>query len=106
MDKIEEIARAQDLNGQQLPRTLIGKEVVMAMMMPDQDGLMPRRHIVTLREPGKDQYAYSTHYVAYQPGWNGQDGPWVCHWGHYDKGRLAAIRDMIARERVERGPAW
>lgn len=103
---LDEIIERQDLNQQQLPSTLIGHEVVMAMMMPDQDGLLPRRHIVVLKNPSKVRGMYSTHYVAYQPGWNGQDGPWVCHWGHYDKGRKAAIRDMIARERYERGPAW
>jgi hypothetical protein len=95
------------LNSQQLPPTLIGKTVIMAMMMPDQDGLLPRRHIVTLFELGKPEHcAYSTHYVAYQLGWNGQDGPWVLHFGHYDMHRTRAIRDMIAREKAERGPAW
>jgi hypothetical protein len=104
---IEVIAQNQDLNRQQLPRTLIGCDVVMAMMMPDQEGLLPRRHIVTLRARNKmPQYQFSTHYVAYQPGWNGQDGPWVLHFGHYDKSRRAAILDMIAREKVERGPLW
>jgi hypothetical protein len=97
----------RQLNSQQLPRTLLGFDVIMAMMMPDQDGLLPRRHIVTLRNHDKiEECQYSTHYVAYQLGWNGQDGPWVLCFGHYDMDHDRAIRDMIARERVERGPAW
>jgi hypothetical protein len=101
--KLEEIIEAQNIQTKQLPPTLLHCKVVMAMMMPDAPGLLPRRHIVTLRNPDKpEQRAYSTHYVAYQPGWKGQDGPWVLAYGHYDKTRESAIRDMIIREADER----
>lgn len=94
---------ARNLNEQQLPRTLIGHDVVMAMMMPDREGLLPRRHIVVLRARNKlPQYQFSTHYVAWQPGWNGPDGSWVLAYGHYDMIRTRAIRDMIKREHFER----
>jgi hypothetical protein len=67
------------------------------------ESLLPRRHIVVLLARNKlPQYQFSTHYVAWQPGWKGPDGSWVlCH-GHYDKTRLQAIRDMIEREHYER----
>jgi hypothetical protein len=100
---IEVIARRQDLNQEQLPRTLLGCNVVMAIMMPDVGGLLPRRHVVTLEDEDKDwSRAFSTHYVAYQPDWNGRDGRWVLHFGHYDMQREKAIKDMITRERYER----
>jgi hypothetical protein len=92
-----------NLNDQQLPNRLIGFDVVMAMMMPDRESLLPRRHVVVLHDTRKpEKWAYSTHYVAYQPGWNGSDGPWVLCYGHYDKNRLDAIQDMIKREAYER----
>ena len=94
---LEKIIEAQNIQNKQLPRTLIGHEVVMAMMMPDSEMLMKRRHIIVLRNTSKpDHIAYSTHYVAYE------DGKWRLAYGHYDKTRDDAIRDMIKREAYER----
>jgi len=106
MAVIDDIAAEQNkhvVNLIPLPRWLLHKRVVMAIRLPDEDMLLPGLHIVTLYDSVKpDKFAYSTHHVAYQPGWKGQDGPWVLAWGHYDKTHDDAIHDMCVRARYTR----
>jgi hypothetical protein len=80
------------------PVKLLHYDVIEAIRIPDKPGLLPRVHMVILRNPDKpEERAYSTHDVAYQEGWRGQDGPWVLNAGHYDQSHLNAIRDLLKR---------
>jgi hypothetical protein len=101
MALIDNIAAEQNkhvVNLIPLPRELLHKAVIMAIRLPDEAYLLPGLHIVTLYDETKlSDRAYSTHHVAYQPSWKGQDGPWVLAWGHYDKSREDAIHDMCVR---------
>jgi hypothetical protein len=81
-----------------LPRKLLHYDVIEAVRIPDKPGLLPRVHIVILRNDAKpEDRAYSTHDVAWQEGWNGTDGPWVLNAGNYDQPHMKAIRDLLKR---------
>lgn len=78
-----------------LPFGLLGCMLVAAVMLDDQPGLLPRRHIVVLRRADQpESRAYSTHYMAWQEGHG-----WVAMYGHYDMSRDRAMTDLIKRER-------
>lgn len=80
------------------PTELLHYDVCEAIRIPDGDYQLPRWHIVILRNPGKSEaHAYSTHDVAYQKGWNGQDGPWVLNDGRYDMSYMRAVHSLLER---------
>jgi hypothetical protein len=81
-----------------LPRTLLHYDVIEAIRIPDKPGLLPKVHIIILHNTDKpEERAYSTHHVAYQEGWQGQDGPWVLNAGNYDQPHMKAVKDLLRR---------
>ena len=95
IDDTNIFAMQRDYN---FPAKLIHYDVMEAIRIPDKPGLLPRVHMVILRNASKpEERAYSTHYVAYQEGWKGPDGPWVLNEGNYDQPHMKAIRDLLKR---------
>ena len=81
-----------------LPKKLLNYDVIEAIRLPDGFAQLPHWHVVILHNTDKpEDRAYSTHDVAYQKGWNGQDGPWVLNDGRYDMPHGKAIHILLER---------